>query len=114
MDQAAIEKVLLAEGFAKHHETKKLIEYRRKSEAVYLKASGTDHPLIIHGKHAPSIANLAAISGVNRTKPSSKPYHNSNMSSFDLRQNTGTKPTRFGFDFGFDSPSALGAFLAAL
>lgn len=107
-------KVLLAEGFSKHHETKKLVEYRRKSEAVYLKAGGTDHPLIIHGKHGSSIANLVAISGVNRTKPSSKPYHNSNMRSFDLRQNTGKKPTRFGFDFGFDSPSALKDFLASL
>ncbi|VVT12639.1 hypothetical protein [Erythrobacter sp. EC-HK427] len=114
MDKSAIESGLVLAGFVKVHATKKLIEYRQKSEAVYVKVGGTDHPLVIHGRHGPSIAKLAGMQGVRRAKPLSKPYHNSNMRSFDLRQNTGKKATRYGFDFGFDSPSALQSFLMSL
>jgi hypothetical protein len=114
LDQSAIAKALEAEGFGKVHSTKKLIEYRRGNESIYMKASGTDRPLIIHGRHAPNVAALSSIPGVERAKPASVAYHNSNMRSFDLRQNTGKKPTRYGFDFGFRNAGALKAFLSTL
>jgi hypothetical protein len=105
---------LEAEGFTKVHSTKKLLEYRRGNESVYLKESGTDHPLVIHGRHGPTVAALTRMPGVTRAKPVSKAYHNSNMRSFDLRRNTGKKPTRYGFDFGFNDASALRSFLQSL
>jgi hypothetical protein len=114
LDQSAIAKALRAEGFAKVHSTQKLTEYRRGNESIYVKASGTDRPLIIHGRHAPKVPALSSIPGVERVKSASQPYHNSNMRSFDLRQNTGKKPTRYGFDFGFSNSHALRNFLQSL
>lgn len=107
-------RVLTSEGFTLVHETKKLLEYRRGNESVYLKNKGTDHPLVIHGRHAPRIGALASESGVRRTKAATKAYHNSNMRSFDLRQNAGRKPTRYGFDFGFTNAAGLASLLRAI
>lgn len=114
MDIRAIRDVLQTEGFIKVHATKKLEEFRRGSVSVYLKVQGTDHPLVVHGRHGANLPHLTAIHGVRRNKPATKPYHNSNMRSFETRQNTGKKVTRFGFDFGFESKAALEHFLKVL
>lgn len=114
LNQTAMEGVLQTEGFLRVHSTKKLSEYRRGSESVYLKHSGTSHPLVVHGRHAQNVTSLAAAPGVERTKSSTKPYHNSNMRSFDLRQNTGKKSIRYGFDFGFGHIGAMRNFLQSL
>jgi hypothetical protein len=114
LDRNAIIQVLQSEGFALFHATKKLSEYRRASESIYLKNAGTDHPVVIHGRYAPRIAALSSMGGVQRTKAVSKAYHNSNMRSFDLRQNTGRKPTRYGFDFGFTDVAGMRMFLGSL
>jgi hypothetical protein len=114
LDHSAILNVLQAEGFAKVHSTQKLSEFRQGNESVYVKSSGTDHPLVIHGKHGTNVPGLSRMRGVERRKSASKAYHNSNMRSFDLRQNTGKKPTRYGFDFGFGDALALRTFLGAL
>ena len=114
MDRDQISKTLLAEGFVLRHETSKVALYQSGTTDVYLKQSGTDRPLVIHGRHGPNVPALLAISGVRREKPSTKPYHNIHMTRFDLRLNRGKTPTRFGFDFGFDDGVALKAFIGRI
>lgn len=105
---------LRTEGFVKVHETTKVFQFRRGNETVYVKAVGTSLPLVIGGWHAGRIASLVMLPGVLRHKSSADPYHNANMRAFGERVNRGKKPTRFGYDFGFEDEPALAQFLRAL
>lgn len=114
MERKDIERTLAAEGFTCSHRTDKLAEYVKGRESVYLKLLSGTHLLIIHGRYAPRICALSALNGVVRKKPVTEAYHNSNMRHFELRQNTGKKPTRYGFDFDFTSEIGLRSLLSAL
>lgn len=114
MEKSQIERVLISEGYVRSRETDKLQEYVKGYESVYLKKNSDSHPLVIHGRHAPSMSKLTSLADVTREKSSVKAYHNSNMRSFDLRMNTGKKPTRYGFDFDFLSEKGLRSLLSAL
>lgn len=105
---------LIRAGFRQTGATTKLLQFERASQTVYVKVRGTDRPLVIHGKYGSHLSALLSISGVSRTKPSSTPYHNSNMRSFDERLNSGQRMTRYGYDFGFSDSAALANFLDAL
>ena len=114
MDKSQIQRILSSEGFSCTHETEKLAEFTKGVEVVYLKKVSSSHPMVLHGKHASRVGVLTSIGGVVRTKPQKSPYHNSNMRHFDLRNNTGKKPTRYGFDFDFSSESGLRSLLSRL
>lgn len=105
---------LVRAGFRQVGTSSKVSRYERGGETVYLKIKGTEHPLVVHGKHGSKLPILLAIPGVTRNKPSSAPYHNSNMRAFDERKNTGQRRTRYGFDFGFRDVAALADFLSAI
>jgi hypothetical protein len=102
-----LEKMLHDFGYAEDHRTLKVIAFQKDDKTVYLKRISTSHPLVIHSKHASKIPDLLGLSGVVRTKSTADPYHNANMRSFDLRQNRGAKPTRYGYDFNIRDEKSL-------
>ena len=114
MDNREIEQVLLSEGYSSRHETSKVSLFRKGTSNIYLKQAGTDRPLIVHGRYEPRVAEFEQIPGVLRQKPATAAYHNIHMSQFDLRMNRGRTPTRYGYDFGFETAAALRAFLMRL
>jgi hypothetical protein len=114
IDRTTILACLRKAGFSQLHETSKLLQFRSGNEVVYVKKAGTDHPLVIHGKHASKLKNFLSLPGVFRQKANVEPYHNAHMRAFDARQNRGMKPTRYGFDLGFESEQSLRDLLAKL
>lgn len=113
------ERVLVACGYSQFHETSKVKGFTRGSSSLYLKKpkwgrNSVARPLVVHADDVRDFDKLMSIRGVERSKGRSDYYHNANMKAFSRRLNAGRQPTRYGYDFDFDGPSSMVAFLNEL
>jgi hypothetical protein len=108
-----IRAVLAQRGFEPDGLTQTHAESLRflRCETIKLKKSER-FPLVINPRHEGLWERLSAIPGA-RPSPD-RISHNSNFVGFDRRLHTGEQSIAYGFDFGFDSASALEQFLDML
>ena len=115
IQRSEVEKALEASGFERTHATKKVVEYRcRSNNKIFYFRTEIGLPeyirIVVHPSddHSP----LAAVPGVSINSPKEF-QHGSNMKAFPKRKNEGEDEIHYGRAFNIASLLALTAFARA-